>query len=1167
MREKLRPLTVFIAAATLLAAVTLPAAPTRGEETQQQRIERIAREIEERGEHWTAGPTWPGSLPEAERRLLRGLRLPSPEELARVPTVEIPVSAALPDAFDWRQHGGTTPARNQGGCGSCWAFAAVGQLESHVRIFDARVFDLSEQAILDCNIYGADCGGGWMQAAYEVFRTYGAVLEECIPYRAVDGRPCTQESCEPVAAITDPGYYGIDNSVAQIKQTIYDTGPVVTAFFAHDNFHNYTGGCYDADYGDSPNHGMLIVGWDDNACGGEGAWIVKNSWGTDWGIDGYCYIRYGVCSIGSSVYQIDYLPSDVYVEVTAPDGGEELDAGALFEIAWVTARAVPDSITICASLDGGASYDSVIVSGLPGAATSYLWTVPEWPVRTARLKVVAWLDGNVGGYDFSDADFRIKGDPYLFVSPTGGNVYPYTLPAWAARSIGDAVGAAFPGDTVMVSAAVYLEKVTVTKPIQLLGGWDAGFASRDPAANPTAIQSLGSTVSFMNVAGGCGVDGFTIRGGSGTSSMLPLIGIYGGGVYCYNASPAITNNIITGCGYTSGSQFSGGGGISVYGGTAVIEDNTISDCVAQSGGGIYLYQGGAEIRRNRITGSSPSPEYTGPRRGGGIYAYQSPVVMARNTIEGCAGYVDGGGAYFRFGNTRLDGDSIAFNGCSGSGGGVCFDHVTLTAKRLVVRGNEAGSTGGGIYLRVSGIDVENCLVAGNRSGMIGGGVYADSVWGGIDRSTIDRNGSLYGGGNVFFGMTLPSRPPVTVTDNIITYGQPYGFQSNSLDNIDFRYNNLFGNLPADWFMVAPDGTNISADPQYADTASLDYHLGLHSASIDAGDPLGTDPDGSRADQGVFGGPEAEFASPPYIESLIAEARSDSMIHLAWTPSAFPGVAWYAVYAGPDEGFTPSPAAFLCLVDATAQTWYDDVPVHGCRHYRVSAVGADGYAGGYSAPAGDCAGGDAIAPTVIVVSPNGSERFYSGGQMEIRWIALDNDAVDSVSIWLSEDGGTAWTLLAGGEPNDSTCLWTVPPLADADSCLVRVVAWDPSLNAGEDASDGFFSLKDQTGIGDDEDRPPAPGPVTALEQNCPNPFNGITTIAYTVAEPCAVDLRIYDTGGRLIRTLERDARRAAGRHAAVWDGRDNAGRAAASGIYFARFSAGKHRETRKMVYLR
>jgi hypothetical protein len=142
------------------------------------------------------------------------------------------------------------------------------------------------------------------------------------------------------------------------------------------------------------------------------------------------------------------------------------------------------------------------------------------------------------------------------------------------------------------------------------------------------------------------------------------------------------------------------------------------------------------------------------------------------------------------------------------------------------------------------------------------------------------------------------------------------------------------------------------------------------------------------------------------------------------------------------------------------------------------------------------------------------------------------------------------------------------MMDADSCVMRVVAYDPALNTGEGISEGYFSIKDQTAIGDDEEEEDeTPVFVTALEQNYPNPFNGVTNIAYTLAEAGTVDLRIYNTGGSLIRTLESNVARAPGRHVTEWNGKDNAGRAVTSGVYFAKISTGKFSQTRKMVYLR
>ncbi len=1164
MRNRYRnPPALLLSLSILLSIIVLPAV-SNAEETQDERIARINREIAERGGGWTAGKTWPGSLSAEERKQLLGL-LPSPapaDGIAPLPLMTFEGSADVPPVFDWRALNGVTPVTNQAGCGSCWAFAAVAQLESFARIYDARILDLSEQAIIDCNPNGADCSGGWMQSAYSVFRTYGAVAEACIPYTASDGHPCTQTSCEPLAKIS--GYVAVSPSATEIKQAIYDYGPVTTSFHVYATFYQYAGGCWDEHYDYTPNHAMLIVGWDDSACGGAGAWIVKNSWGPDWGIGGYAYIRYGVCGIAEGgVYTIYYIPSVVFVDLTDPDGGEEFDVGEEFEITWTTSREAPDSISVLASLNGGASYDSTLVSGLPGTAVNYIWTVPEWPVRTMRIKVVAYFDGEVGGYDTSESDFRIVGKPYVYVSSTGGNIYPYTLPPWAALDIQDAVDAAWDGDSIMVAAATYYSNVTVESAVLLLGGWDAGFSSRDPSVNITTIQSLGSIVSFMNVTGFCGIDGFTLTGGSGKSALLPDNGIYGGGVFAYNASPSITNNTITNCGYTNGTQFSGGGAISCYNGAATIAGNTITNCVAQSGGGIYLYQASAEITGNAISGAFPFAEYGGTKKGGGIFALHSDIAMSGNVIENCSGYAHGGGIYAMFGSVALDGDTISSNACISCGGGICTERAGLTVSGTFVSGNAAGSMGGGIYHRWAAIDIDNAILALNESSIIGGGLYADSAWGGIDQSTFDRNSAVYGGGNVMLG----TMEPLTVKNNLFTFGSGHGFQASSLTNIDMRYNSAFGNSPEDYFLVTPDETNVVSDPHYADTAAFDYHLGAHSGAIDRGDPAGPgDPDGSRADLGAHGGPDADFAAPTFVQDLLATAIDGQTYHLSWTGLP-PGEAeLYHIYGSPLSDFVPGDTTWHTTVPAS-QTTFDHDIYYDCMYYRIAAINAAGYSGGWSNLTGDCTSGDEIDPVVHVVHPNGTQRFYVGHMLAIQWIATDNNVVDSVSIWLSVDAGADYTLLFSNEPNDSICDWEIPVM-DADSCVVKIVAYDAALNTSEGISEGYFSIKDQTAVGgDEEEEDETPVYVTALEQNYPNPFNGVTNISYTLAEAGIVDLHIYDTGGRLIRTLESGTARSSGRHVTEWNGRDNAGRAVTSGVYFARIKAGKFRQTRKMVYLR
>lgn len=1138
----------FVLIASLLASAA------RSEKSEEERIAALNRMIAEKGLHWKAGITSVSGLSLEEKKKLCGAIPPPDLHRQNLPVIKAPAGATFDPAFDWRDHNGTTIAKDQRSCGSCWAFAAVGQLESHILIYDDRAEDLSEQQALVCNTQGSDCGGGWAGAAYEVFEDPGAVHETCMPYEANHNFPCTQDECIVYGRIS--GYYWVSGDVNSIKQAVLD-GPVWTSMEVYNNFYDYVSGCYnDGRDGFVGYHAVLIVGWDDTKCGGDGAWIIKNSWGRGWGIDGFCYIKYGVCSIGSGSYQISYIPSTIYVHVDSPNGGEEWAVGEEHPITWTTQRETPDSISICLSLDGGVHYDSTVVTGLIGV-NSYDWTVPELPVATARIKVIAYFGGEVAGFDTSDDDFTIQGKPYRYVSPTGGNFYPYSLPEWAAQHIGDAIDAAVAGDTVLVAAALYSTPLTVDTPVHVLGGWSSDFTSWDPETNVTTLYSTGSVVSFINAGGGCGIEGFTITGGTGRIGQLPDNGTYGGGIFSYLSSPLIKGNVIAGCGTATTTEFSGGGGICCYGGAPLIEGNVISDCAAQSGGGIYLYQSNAVIQDNRISGSSPNEVYTGIKAGGGIYARSSTVSLQGNVLSNNDGYKRGGGAYFDQSPATFNGDTFSLNDCSVSGGGIYTEHSSLAMVHTVVTGNTASTYGGGICHINDNIMLTNSVVALNEAGILGGGIYAEGAWGEIINNTIDRNAALYGGGNLFLG----SMVSLEVTNNCLTFGQGYGFASGSLDNIAFRYNNCFGNLPADVATVTVDSTNVSEDPLYADTTAMDYHLLVHSCGIDTGDPAGgADPDGSRADLGAYGGPDAIMAAPVHVTNLTAAALNDSTIELTWDQMLPGGLSGFALYGDTVQGFAPQEASCIEIIPPTENS-YMHQPVSGCRYCRVSAVSIEGYGGGYSNDGSACVTTqDIIAPTVTVVYPNGGETVAVGDTIDIIWFATDNIGVDSVSIYFSGNAGQTFELLAGGEPNDSLCRWIVPA-APSDSCLIIVVAYDHVLLTGSDSSDSLFSIRIPTGDGDH-----VPRYTFTLEQNYPNPFNPTTSIVFQIGEAGYVLLRIYDTSGRLVNVLI-DERRDAGRHEVLWTGRDSNGRSVASGVYFYRLRVGATSTTKKMVLIR
>ncbi|MCP4631291.1 MAG: T9SS type A sorting domain-containing protein [candidate division Zixibacteria bacterium] len=202
-----------------------------------------------------------------------------------------PVLLNPTDIWDWRSMGGVTPVKDQGMCGSCWDFAAVGAVESAVMIADGAVWDLSEQQVIDCNASGYGCRGGWEEAAYQLFIDYGAIDEYCYPYYALDLFPCEQDSC--IVMIKIDSYVYVQNNINAIKNELLN-GPVVSGISMPHGFH---WNCFEGS-GNGLDHAIVIVGWDDNLCD-SGAWIVKDSRGIGWGNSGFLHVPYNSVGIGS----------------------------------------------------------------------------------------------------------------------------------------------------------------------------------------------------------------------------------------------------------------------------------------------------------------------------------------------------------------------------------------------------------------------------------------------------------------------------------------------------------------------------------------------------------------------------------------------------------------------------------------------------------------------------------------------------------------------------------------------------------------------------------------------------------------------------------------------------------------------------------------------------
>lgn len=261
-------------------------------------------------------------------------------------------------SFDWRTANGATPVRNQGACGSCWAFSTLGAFEGAFRIKNNVSPDSSEQDLLDCNPWGYSCLGGWW--AFQHLIDTGIAREAVYPYTAAQGtcktsvvRPCKATVWGYVSSSAIP-------SVSSLKQAMCQYGPLSAAVLVTPFFQAYTGGVLNEqantwqastqyNYGSlikapsgniyvavnagtsgstepswpvpstanpsgsvtdgtvtwtflgTVNHGVTLIGWDDS----KSAWLIKNSWGTTWGTTGgwgtergYMWIDYNCDNIG-----------------------------------------------------------------------------------------------------------------------------------------------------------------------------------------------------------------------------------------------------------------------------------------------------------------------------------------------------------------------------------------------------------------------------------------------------------------------------------------------------------------------------------------------------------------------------------------------------------------------------------------------------------------------------------------------------------------------------------------------------------------------------------------------------------------------------------------------------------------------------------------------------
>jgi cysteine peptidase B len=255
-----------------------------------KKIAKMNADTKARGYGATFGFTKFSDWSEREQKKLNGY-IPRNKDILgkRAVAHERTVEAAAPPTqpIDWVAKGKTTPVKDQQQCGSCWAFSTTETVES-ANLMAGKSVILAPQEIVDCDSSDQGCGGGDPQEALGWVKDQGGQdTEQCYPYTAQDGT-CASSQCTPAATIKQ--VIPISGSEDEMYTALVKYGPLSICADAS-SWSNYNGGVLTADQcGSDVDHAIQLTGYSPSQ---GGYWIVRNSWGEDWGEKGFIYLQYG----------------------------------------------------------------------------------------------------------------------------------------------------------------------------------------------------------------------------------------------------------------------------------------------------------------------------------------------------------------------------------------------------------------------------------------------------------------------------------------------------------------------------------------------------------------------------------------------------------------------------------------------------------------------------------------------------------------------------------------------------------------------------------------------------------------------------------------------------------------------------------------------------------